>query len=85
MSDDLRRNALKVIREGRLCVLYADVHKGTFSATVRSSKPGTRMHYLVDVFNGRSERPIWICSCGPGGVCAHVAAAQLIAPVEVAS
>lgn len=85
MTDDLRRrrNALKVIREGRLVVLYADVRARTFSATVRSSKPGTSLDYLVDVFDGHSDRPVWTCSCGPSGACAHIAAAQLIAPVEV--
>lgn len=85
MNEDLRlrlrRNALKVIREGRLRVVRASALRGTFHATVRSSQPGTRLDHVVDAFTVDEDRVIWSCSCGPSGGCAHIAAAQLVSPV----
>lgn len=75
----LRRQALAIIREGRLTNLRASWNGDwqyvptAVTAQVLSSRPGGRAYAVVYTAGG----PGWWCTCNHTG-CAHIAAAQLV-------
>ncbi|MDP9102235.1 MAG: hypothetical protein M3N21_08840 [Actinomycetota bacterium] len=78
--DRVRRNALQILREGRLRMVTVRCEPGTTVPTVVVAQvKGHHGTYAVD----RTPGGVWSCTCIAREGCAHIAAARQVTGVDV--